>query len=107
MKTIKQCADWRLDEVGGSNTYLLNKKSDPAWFRPIHANTDEAALVEAERIIDTADLLKPIDWSKQPHSKEEAFKMALKVREELLKRGDDPSNLRELVSTVCRVEWLV
>ena len=106
MRTVRQWECWHLVDRG-FNTYFLNRVADPAWFRVVKAKTDEEAMADAERIITEDDLSKPIDWSKQPHSKEMCFMMALQVREELLKCGQEPSPLRELLSTVCRIEWMV
>ena len=107
-RVIKQWADHRLDHEL-FNTFFLNRNDDPAWFRPIEAKNDEAAIAEAERIIAEEGDGPPIDWERQSqfHTKAKGFFMAILVREAMLKHGEEPSSLRELVSLVCRVEWMV
>ena len=104
-RIVKQWADHRLD-LDLYDTYFLTRHDDPAWFRPIEARNDETAIAEAERVILEDGDGPPIRWELQPHSKEAAFKIALQVREETLKHGEEPSPLRELVSLACRIEWM-
>lgn len=105
-RIIREWAGWQLTREG--ECYFLNRHDDPAWFRPIVTDEgEEAAIVETERIIAEDNLSKPIDWLKQPHSKKKCFEMALQLREELLKYGEAPAPLRELVSVLCRIVWKV
>lgn len=105
MRIIREWAGWRLTQEGYG--YFLTRPDDPAWFRPIQAKTDETAIVEADRVATDDGDAPPIRWELQPHSKEKCFEIALHVEQELKRKGQEPGSLRELVATVCKIEWMV
>jgi hypothetical protein len=91
----------------GDDLYFLNKLANPAWFRAIHAMTDDDALAEVERIVreEAKEPGPDVEWGKQLMSKAMALKAVDVARKELLKAGEPVPSDEVLLSMVARLDW--